>query len=606
MSQPPTLLRTAYEAMKREYDRIAELMPLEKEIQENVEALQKLPKPLRSEVSLIRRVFNDTRVRASNLLSRIDSAEKQQELKEGWELYAELKSQVMPVLSNELLAVIGGIYLKDVHLDYLHYLRKADDDQSVRQRGFTEQAEQLIKNLADRSGMGWQSALIVGEERFSYSKANIIRLRFPACDLWNLPFTAHEYGYIVAYKDEPDWLDFPKLRKEVWDSFDLANSNWERPQYQKCYLKDVDQLWNEFSKLSKNRRKETYEQRKAEIDALREKQVAYVCRLFADAFATFFVGPAYVYALIYLRFVPDDSLYRPSPEMPPFIVRFVTALETLRWMDREPALARYFPEGPNVTPFNKQGKGSEDLTEPDSLFALWHRTIKGIAYPKELSSSPTAHDAEPVDEKISQQYEDMKESYAYWLCKIRRALINDFIQAVDVKPYVGTFHIWQEAMKLAEKELSELPQVQSPDNPWGVLSAAWLARHRNPDPKKVKSFEDNALQLFVRLASDQKKVNEDDLQKSEAVAPRGATPTYSEDRLQQTPLEAIQSDITLVRATLAGGQVDLVDIFISMVSKNRFEQNSSIQIYLNSTNQDALLAFIRLVKYTQGGGDTYA
>src|SRR3989442_3403286 len=102
--------------------------------------------------------------------------------------------------------------------------------------------------------MGWQSVLIVGEEQLDPSQADIIRLRFPACDIWNLPFTAHEYGYLVAHKDlragRSKRAIFHNLREEVQENVNLRKHDpGSPPEHRECYLSEMVKLWDEYHKL---------------------------------------------------------------------------------------------------------------------------------------------------------------------------------------------------------------------------------------------------------------------------------------------------------------------------------------------------------------------
>src|SRR5262249_645104 len=131
-----------------------------------------------------------------------------------------------------------------------------------------------------------------------------------------------------------------KAREKVKESVNPAkHENSTLPEDRGCFLKEVSELWEKYYKLdSASERNQFMESPEVNVDKLADQQVTHFCRLFADAFATFFVGPAYVHALLHLRFMPDTTLYHPTGDVPSFASRFLFALETLKWMNDEPII----------------------------------------------------------------------------------------------------------------------------------------------------------------------------------------------------------------------------------------------------------------------------
>jgi hypothetical protein len=531
-----TTLRTAYLAVRQEYTRISALLsPI---------ATGQLPHPLRNHAQKIKRLFSVSQSKALKLLRTIEDHEKNGRFQEGWRDYIELKTEVMPALSSELLAVIGGVYLHESELDNLYAASS-----TASRRSFSDMAEELVEDLADRSGMGWESVLIVGDERLGHSEAEIIRLRFPACDIWNLPFTAHEYGYLVAHKDRAP-KSFKDLRTKVQQSVDPSNHDFgSPPEDRERYLDEVVKLWDAYhaQPTSADAQQEVIKPREKELSTLILQQEAHLCRLFADAFATFFVGPAYVYALLYLRFVPDDTLYKPSPSMPPFILRFVFAMETLKWMDSAPLLV-----GSNRFPFKHEVSDTVSDTKV-SLPALWFYNLKSLETAAE-------------DQQIRAKYTQVFNTYKGWLDIIQEAL-TDFLNAVG-----ATYENWQlatvlkDGSSLVDQLLSEpsAPQARK----WAILNAAWVARHQQPDA--LDTIQINALELLEQ---------EDILKKDRP--PPAANP------------DTTANDIMIVQKALSI-EPDLREIFTEM-KRTGYRKEDEILRFLGS-NDSAYKAYVRLYR----------
>jgi len=164
-----TVLRTAYEASKQEFSRISDLLYGKNRLEKYIHN--------------IRGKFNARISYIDTLLEEIGKALDQGNLREGWDKYVELKTNKIPSLSSELLAVIGGVYMIEAHLDDAQERLGDITQDDFKALSFSDMARELVNDLARRSGRGWASVLIVGEEFFKDSEAEIIRLRFPACDI---------------------------------------------------------------------------------------------------------------------------------------------------------------------------------------------------------------------------------------------------------------------------------------------------------------------------------------------------------------------------------------------------------------------------------------
>jgi hypothetical protein len=372
----------------------------------------------------------------------------------------------MPILSIELLAVIGGLYLRQAHLDDV---RQDDSKGPMR---FLEMAESLVKELAPRSGAPGDRCSSWGGENW-LCEAEIIRLRFPACDIWHLPFTAHEYGYLVAKNRPPDL--FKNLLAEVRSKVDPPSTRAAASPDHLCFSKEIQDLWDRYYNLRPSEQEDFSKDHDQELNTLANRQEVQLSRLFADAFATFFVGPAYVHALLHLRFIPDGTLDQPSAAVPPFTHRFVFALETLKWMNNEPIVDPGMSE--RRRPF------AREVDDTTGILLLWRQTLES---------------ADKTD-----TYKQVADSYEPWLTQTREALKTDF----GTNSAIGkTYENWRTARGitggpgpkdkpgLEERLLDPSMTVDERPSMWAVLNAAWSARWEHSE--SLDTIQANALRVL--------------------------------------------------------------------------------------------------------------
>lgn len=445
-SSPQGLLDDAYGALKAEFSRI-ELL-----IQSPGEG-----GPLRGHAEEIQSKFSPHILQLNEKLDEIEIAKDKADLRKAWQVYGEARSRLLPALANDLLAAIGGFYLRDHRLDDAGVAVGRNEGPS-----FATLAESLVRDdLMGRTGERDYPVLIVGEERPEVSGA-VIRLRFPAWDIWNLPLTAHEYGYILSRRTkEVDRLnDFDgfckEVRRQVNPSLhDLAT----RPPNADCFLPEVRQFWNDYYNESTDEGRRRFIDRYAhKLVFLQEQQERFVCRLFADAFATLFGGPDFLYALLHLRFWPNGAV---PPDMPFFADRFVFALEILKRMN----------EAPKPHPPERFRATFGDAI--NKLVNLWAAARNGAGL-------------EGSDEELAERYK-------VWLDAIYECFGN-YRKSVE-----KTYSFWKESADLEKvlrnpEETSELwPNLRPPV--WVVLNAAWRARS-DCDQEKLEGVIRNALCLL--------------------------------------------------------------------------------------------------------------
>ena len=493
MTTQTSILEKSYRSLWQQFGRIEHLLTAG------------ATNPLGHYAGTISGKFSKTDAAVRNLLDEMRRAIDEQRYADAWSHALELQNEKIPLLASELLAVIGGLYL----IDGLLSEAWRDSTQQQEYNAFARSARELIGDLRNRSGRPWSSVLIVGEERVGYTEAEIIRLRFPACDIWHLPFTAHEYGWLVAKLRPPD--DFAVLRDRVGAMVRsqvtpaAEGSDPEPPADAACYLPEVQLLWKQYRDALAYEKQSFAQTHSSRLTQLAERQKDHLCRLFADAFATLFAGPAYVYALIHLRFLPDESLTTPQAAIPAFAERFVFALETLRWMNGNP---RGLWERPvaGLELEDEERPFFRELNRTEGMPRLWQDTL----------AAASANDP----------YEEVKKRVEPWLAEVIRILQEEWASAGALGQ---TYNCWREARQtagtetLADRLHSDSPTIQVskfPDDErdyglwnWTVLNAAWAAFQRSPSKERL--IEQKAAKLLAR--------DESALRPETAATPQAAT-----------------------------------------------------------------------------------
>jgi hypothetical protein len=449
------LMQIAYEELKEEHRRIDELIRLNRPDNQ--------PHPLEPHAVTIYNKFANQVARVGTALDDLGLYLQAEDYAKAWGEYTRLRKELMPPLSNELLAVLGGLYLLKEKLENMPGTRESEQGLS-----FTTYARNLVTEMADNSATEWASVLIVGEEQLSHSEAEVIRLRFPACDLWSLPLTAHEYGFLVAHKSKAQRFNdlLIDVRRKIDPSEHIQAGP---PDYSDCYLEEITHMWEAYHRDSD--KAAFLKQHEKEITQLKKRQEAHLRRIFADAFATFVAGPAYVLALIHLRIMPDESLRNPREALPATDVRLMTCLEILSWMNSEPVLVSRLQDS---RPFKLM---VEDVsTNQRNIPKLWQETMQSF----DLGSGSQEH---------SERYNHLRGKYKAWLDVIKLDLKESFAKAIQ-----RSYQNWFDARSLKDFFLTK-SQEKTSASMLTILNAAWLARLE--EHTKMGTIQDLALKMLA-------------------------------------------------------------------------------------------------------------
>lgn len=368
---------------------------------------------------------------------KLSDAEQKEALKDAWRKYAEIYKKSRTAF-GEYLDFVSGLLIRYQRLDQ-DICRLADD---------------LIRSCSlESTGTAWQSLTVLAlQESFTKTLARIIRLRFPEWSIWALPLAAHEYGHVVV--DE-----VPGIKQFVNDEVDRLLAD------------------DRFNKAAD-------EQIKMQIKCQTKKQVDV---LFADAFATYSLGPAYACAAIILRFDPSNA-YTEFPERPPDAWRAFIVLATLKMMSWE-AAARKSVYRLDDLPLGDQSKDAPYMEVINWLMDRWKEMLERAGLPESLSDS----DNQRLD----------KQSRLVW-----RALKTELIRMTAQYPYTRGEEGWLEASRQAQQwnlalgagdslldDVKNSPITKLRD----VLNAAWLSRISKPE--RVLEIERAAQKLCDHIIS---------------------------------------------------------------------------------------------------------
>jgi hypothetical protein len=194
------------------------------------------------------------------------------------------------------LQVSGERQLSEV-LALLHGARSRN---ATGQEGvLAEIADRLMDELsAEMQAIAWKRFTFEAEGEAFAGNTQIIRLRFPLKDIWNLPVAVHEFGHFLASQ-----IKVPKT---------------------------AERLGNALA---------------ADDDTARDKRWYYLNEFFADGAAAYALGPAYGYTCLLVRFNPVRAWSETDSIHPPDGQRAELILQMLGRMDQEPDNGKQF-EGP--------------------------------------------------------------------------------------------------------------------------------------------------------------------------------------------------------------------------------------------------------------------
>lgn len=321
-----------------------------------------------------------------------------------WSAFRDIRQDCVSIF-RESLAFLEGALIRSAGMD----------------NGICQVADFLLDDLSHRTDIPWARFTILAEEEFFARMAEIIRLRFPEFSIWNLPVTGHEFGHLVGQE----------LRVHKPDG------TYRYP----------------FQEIL---------QREGQIEPRNE---AFLHEHFADAFATYTLGPAFACVCILLRFDPGVA-YRDGREHPGSAKRAYFILRGLGKMDEA--------EGGVVRPYG-------GIIE--HLWDLWRQNLAAAGQPENL------------DQGIVPQLNE-------WLEELYLLLDTEL-------PPRARYQGWLRAQRLSPELLSNKEAgriLKDEDTLADVINAAWMCRIQHWDEgsylvRKIGEKADELCHEIIRLRS---------------------------------------------------------------------------------------------------------
>ena len=422
LQEPCKLLSSQLDSLKSDLDELTEVL-----------RSPKMPQPYRDRFpGLFGLVMNPLR-------SDIDATERKVResivgIRDAWKELERLKRQNYYLMENAQ-ASLGGVVIRQQGLD----------------RGMASKGQQLLEALAEQTGISWAPVVIIGQETTDDWEEEVmvkqdagdtlVRLPIPAWEPWYLPLLAHDYGFWLA-KDRNRTLyeignEQAKLGRQFMEGTQLTESQSALllPEI-RSFKQDigVDVIASDA------------DQKAAELDILTSRQLVHTLHIIADAFATYLLGPVYMYPLIFLALEPLDPFSegkgrtttgrRRSRYLPSDARRAAIVFHILRKMDE-----------------HDTGLFSSELK---FLESMWRGTL---------------------------QVTGLATNYAE-LFELMRPLADHIF--AELNRYFGgstkAVTIWQQSISFTDilKSGTDLPATTTPLDLPAILGAAWWCRSRYP------------------------------------------------------------------------------------------------------------------------------
>lgn len=362
--------------------------------------------------------FGQVSQKAQGLLWDISDLEKAlgkgMAIEAAWKEYRRIRDETQQTC-RDCFELVGGFALREK-------LAEDPNDRLLDRRvtAVTEAIAQVCRNAFDN--LQRMLALPASTDAVSQTMARIVRARFPDWTVWTLPAAADEYARVVLHQIEPIKEAIDKERRDRLRSEGLTD------------------------------RSARGQRRSSQLEA-------HLTTLFADAFATRVMGPAYAATMIVLRL---DPLRAETDTMPSDRDRAATILAVTR----------------DAYPASTGGAVGADTDAPwrfvrDQVASSWSKMCDEAG----TTVSKRASNAESAEARADAFIE-----------RNSKALRNGIMPAA-LYPYDSFGECWKSASALAthwkkviNKEASDRPGVRGFRD---VLNAAWICHIELPEQTPV-------------------------------------------------------------------------------------------------------------------------
>lgn len=343
---------------------------------------------------------------------RADLARPGQPYAPSWQRLATLQREARELFA-EFLAFVHGALARASGLD----------------GGVCALTDALLGDLESSADVHWRRITVPDTHEYLKDTAQIIRIRFPEMSLWSVPFAAHEFGHFVG----------PELKAS-------GAGNPQRPL--QARLDAVDPA------------------KGAVADA---RDWYHLQENFADLFATYSLGPAYVAAFIWLRANPCEAS-RASTTHPSDAERVHAMFWTL-----EQASAADPVSSASLRRFAEQ------------MRQHWQGMLETAGVDVQLSAAARNRISETLKPMLAMLKSATPGRLAFGHHEWARA--SALSGVFDARPGAA-------ASMSAAVVPTDLTRRE-------VLAAAWLARLQTaePSPMRYGEIEDAALGLYRRLST---------------------------------------------------------------------------------------------------------
>jgi hypothetical protein len=142
-----------------------------------------------------------------NSLTLLEEVHGGKRVQDCWDAFTVLDANVRPLL-EEFVSLMQGTMERRAGLD----------------EGMCDIADAMLEHLCRLADVGWRRFTVPGSDYLT-ERTGVVRVRFPAASIWDLPFLAHEFGHVIEHEiraDDDDGDRFEVLTRYLTESTSSA------------------------------------------------------------------------------------------------------------------------------------------------------------------------------------------------------------------------------------------------------------------------------------------------------------------------------------------------------------------------------------------------
>jgi hypothetical protein len=172
-----------------------------------------------------------------------------------------------------------------VSTDYLRCLQGAMIRRQGLDSGWLDVSDHMLRRVGHASDVQWSRVTVLNEGELLAGLTDVVGARFGSFDIWNLPIAVHELGHYVAAN-----LEEAETGRPIFE--EVVKGLQKRAREESAARPDGTSLERKLERLQR-----------------------HANELFADLFAVYVLGPAYVFTCVLLRFDPAAA-YQATSDHP--------------------------------------------------------------------------------------------------------------------------------------------------------------------------------------------------------------------------------------------------------------------------------------------------